>query len=401
MTPASAPLHIVHTESSCGWGGQELRILSEARGMISRGHRVTLIAPVAARIFAEASRYRVPVTALPIEKKRLGGIGAIRDWLKRHPADVVNTHSSTDSWLVALAWASLNKAPAIVRTRHISAAVPDNMASRWLYRDASRYIVTTGESLRERLIERLGLDRNRVLSIPTGIDTATFRPPSERERTNARHAIGADPATVVVGIVATLRSWKGHRFLIEGFADALRRSSPIPPDGKPPHSMRLVIVGDGPQRDALETLVDQLGIRDSVRFAGNQPNVVPWLHAMDLFALPSYANEGVPQAILQAMACGVPVITTDAGAIGEVAHEATDLRPATACIVRKEHADDLRDAILAMKDDLPRREMLARNALEVVRESHGIEGMLDRMESVFRAAAGVTKDPAPIERGIR
>jgi glycosyltransferase involved in cell wall biosynthesis len=225
-----------------------------------------------------------------------------------------------------------------------------------------------------------------VLSIPTGIDTNTFRPPSARERTAARNAVGADPGTLVVGIVATLRSWKGHRYLIEGFADAWARSTAADAQSKKPPAMRLVIVGDGPQRDALEALVDSLGIRAQVRFGGNQPNVIPWLHAMDLFALPSYANEGVPQAILQAMACGVPVITTDAGAIGEVAYD-TGEHP-TACVVRKEHAGDLRDAIVALRDDPPRRERIARNALGVVREHHGIDGMLDRMETVFRAAVG-------------
>jgi glycosyltransferase involved in cell wall biosynthesis len=378
MTTSTRPLHIVHTESSTGWGGQELRILAEARGMLDRGHRVTLIAPVAARIFADASRFRVPVTALPIERKRLGGVGALRDWLMKHPCDVVNTHSSTDSWLVALAWASLRKPPAIVRTRHISAPVPDNIASRWLYRDAASRVVTTGESLRTQLIARLSMNPERVVSIPTGIDTAAFRPPTLRERTMARNAIGVDPATLVVGIVATLRSWKGHRYLIEGFAAALK--SPGVP------KMKLVVVGDGPQREALTALVDKLGIKAQVRFGGNQPNVIPWLHALDLFALPSYANEGVPQAILQAMACGVPVITTDAGAIDEVAYAGPDLERATARIVRKEHPDDLRDAILALANDSRQRDLIARNALALVRERHGIDGMLDRMETVFRTA---------------
>ena len=386
LRPALRPLHIVHTESSCGWGGQELRILVESRGMIARGHRVTLLAPVAARIFAEASRYRVPVIALPIEKKRLGAIGALRDWLRTHPADVINTHSSTDSWLAALAWASLANAPPIVRTRHISAPVPENIASRWLYRRACSYVVTTGASLRDALISRLRLDPSRVLSIPTGIDTAAFRPPTERERRVARAAIGANEGDFVVGIVATLRSWKGHRYLIEGFAKALRMRA----DGTA-NAMRLVIVGDGPQRDALEALVDAQSIRAHVRFAGNQPDVIAWLHAMDLFALPSYANEGVPQAILQAMGCGVPVITTDAGAIAEIAFASSadgNASQATALIARKENPDDLCDGILALKHDAARRELMVNNALALVRTSHGIDGMLDRMESVFRAAAG-------------
>ena len=388
--PPSAfrPLHIVHTESSCGWGGQELRILVESRGMIARGHRVTLLAPVAARIFAEASRYRVPVIALPIEKKRLGAIGALRDWLRAHRVDVINTHSSTDSWVAALAWASLKHAPPIVRTRHISAPVPENIASRWLYRRACSYIVTTGASLRDALVARLRLDPSRVLSIPTGIDTAAFHPPTERERRVARAAIGAGDDDYIVGIVATLRSWKGHRYLIEGFADALRSTS----DGAA-NKMRLMIVGDGPQRQALEALVDTLELRTHVRFAGNQPNVIAWLHAMDLFVLPSYANEGVPQAILQAMGCGVPVITTDAGAIAEVAYASGpdgDAGKATAWIARKESAADLRDAMLALKDDAARCELMVNNALALVGASHGIDGMLDRMEAVFRAAAGQT-----------
>ncbi len=402
MPPAAfRPLHIVHTESSCGWGGQELRILIESRGMIARGHRVTLIAPMAARIFAEASRYRVPVIALPIEKKRLGAIGALRDWLRAHPVDVINTHSSTDSWLAALAWASLKHAPSIVRTRHISSPVPENIASRWLYRHASRFIVTTGASLRDTLVSRLRLDPSRVLSIPTGIDTTAFRPPTERERRAARAAVGANEGDYVVGIVATLRSWKGHRYLIEGFAKALQSETDSRMESSG-HAMRLVIVGDGPQREALEALVETHQLRSNVRFAGNQPNVIPWLHAMDLFVLPSYANEGVPQAILQAMGCGVPVVTTDAGAIAEIAFASGpdgDESKATAWIARKENADDLRDAILALKADAARRDLMVNNALVLVRASHGIDGMLDRMESVFRAAAanGAIADPQSIE----
>ncbi len=353
--------------------------------MIGRGHRVTLVAPVAARIFAEASRFRVPVVPLPIERKKLGGVGALRDWLRLHPVDVVNTHSSTDSWLVALAWASMKRGPVIVRTRHISSPVPNNFASRWLYRDAARYVVTTGESLRERLIERLAMDATRVVSVPTGIDTAAFRPPTARERTSARNAIGVDERTLVVGIVATLRSWKGHRYLIEGFADALRRA----PDAARA-AMKLVIVGDGPQRAALEALVDKLALRAQVRFGGNQPNVIPLLHALDLFSLPSYANEGVPQAILQAMACGVPVITTDAGAIAEVAYAASDPAQSTALIVPRENPEALSDAIGALAGDRLRREVLAANALALVRERHGIEGMLDRMETIFRDACGMS-----------
>ena len=127
------PLHILHTEASLGWGGQEIRILTEAEGMIARGHHVTLIAPAEANIRREGEARGIPTLALPIGKKRLSGLFALRNWLKNNRCDVINTHSSTDTWLAALACATMSDAPPLVRTRHISAPVPDNFSSRWLY----------------------------------------------------------------------------------------------------------------------------------------------------------------------------------------------------------------------------------------------------------------------------
>jgi glycosyltransferase involved in cell wall biosynthesis len=367
-------MRIVHTEASCGWGGQEIRILNEARGMILRGHAVQLLCPAEARIHAEAPRFGVPVTSLPIGRKTIGGVLAMRRWLKANPVDVINTHSSTDTWLTALACASIGSAPPLVRTRHISAPVPNNLSTRWLYGTASRMIVTTGASLRQALIDDNGLDPARVVSIPTGIDTTLYRPPFAAERQASRRMIGVEVEAAdefVVGIVATLRSWKGHRYLIEAVAQLQAR--------KPAFQLKLVIVGDGPQRATLEQQVTELELGETVRFAGNQSDVVPWLHGFDAFALPSYANEGVPQALLQAMACALPVITTDAGAIGEIARDQE-----TALIVARQNRAPLADAILRLAADPKLREHLAGNASQLVHSSHGLDTMLERMEAVFR-----------------
>ena len=368
-------MKIVHTESSRGWGGQEIRILNEARGMIARGHEVLLLCPADARIHAEAARFGVPVHALPIARKNSEGVRAMRGWLTARGADkrpdVINTHSSTDSWLAALACISIKQAPPIVRTRHISASVPNNLSTRWLYAKGCRMIVTTGESLREALILDLRLDADRVVSIPTGIDTSTFRPPTESEREMAREKIAASRETFVVGIAATLRSWKGHRFLVEAIGRCVA--------ARPDFALRLVIVGDGPQRASLETQVAQARLTDHVSFAGDQSDVVPWLHAFDLFALPSYANEGVPQALLQAMGCALPVVTTDAGAIPEIAQHGE-----TAWVVAKEDSGQLAQALILLAGDPALRARLGENACAQVRERHGIERMLDRMEAVFR-----------------
>jgi len=364
---AGERLRILHTESSLGWGGQEIRVLTEARGVARRGHEVTLAAPPQSRIFQAAPGYGLEAVAVPIARKSAGGLFAMMKLLGSRPFDVANTHSSTDSWLTAAATCLLSRPPPLVRTRHISAPVPRNFLTRWLYRDACRRVVTTGERLRQQVIEETGVAPDRVVSIPTGIDLERFRP---GDAAAARAALGLAPGGPVIGIVATLRSWKGHRYLLEAFAGLADRSA------------RLLVVGDGPQREALEKLAGELGIAARVRFAGNQDDVAPWLQALDLFCLPSYANEGVPQALMQAMACGLPVVSTPVGSIAEIVQDGE-----TGTLVAPEDAPALRAAIEALLADPAARAKLARGARSAALQRFGEDRMVERMIDVFTVVA--------------
>lgn len=361
-------MHIVHTEASLGWGGQEIRILTESAGLLERGEKVTLLCPPDSKIYAEALLRGIPVVPLPIGHKNPQGIYGLFNWLKNNPATVVNTHSSTDSWLAALALQLLKKALPIVRTRHISAPVPNNMATRWLYTRASRHIVTTGEALRQQLMNTNGYPGERITSVPTGIDTDYFVP---GDRMGARARLGLNTSNYIVGIVATLRSWKGHRYLVEAFAEIADKNT------------RLLIVGDGPQRVALEKQIAERGLADRVWMVGNQSDVLPWLQALDIFVLPSYANEGVPQALIQAMLCGLPVITTPIGGILEaVQHEQTGL------IVEPHRPASLRNAITRLMHDDSLGKTLGTAARACAQEKFSLAAMLDNMQRIF---AGVCR----------
>lgn len=360
-------MRIVHTESSLGWGGQEIRVLSESQGLIARGHEVRVLCPQEARIHEEAGKRGVPVTSLPIGRKNARGVLSMRGWLLANACDVVNTHSSTDSWLVALAAKAVKEPPALIRTRHISAAVPGNAPTRWLYQRAAKHIVTTGESIRQALITSNGYAPSTITSVPTGIDAQRFRP---GDRAAARRELQLPPDCTLVTIVATLRSWKGHRYLLEAMA-AL------------PAGIELAVVGDGPQRAALESQLNTLGLRERVRMAGNRDDVLPWLQAADIFALPSYANEGVPQALVQAMMTGLACVTTTAGSIGELAQD-----DRTALVVAAQEVGALRDAILRLAGDRALRARLGAAAREFCAARYSYETMLDRMEAVYRNAGG-------------
>ncbi len=364
-------MKIVHTEASGGWGGQEMRILSEAAGMIARGHEVTLVCPPDAAIFAAAPGYGVPVVPLPIGRKRLPNLLAFRRWLaeRQRQIDIVNAHSSTDSWLAALACATMTDAPPLIRTRHLSTPVNTSPTTRWLYQGACRHVVVTGEAIRQQLVRDNGYDPASITSIPTGIDLARFVP---RDRAAARRELGLDVGATYVGILATLRDWKGHTVLFDAL-DRLKDSHP---------SLRLLVVGDGPYRDRLDARLAAIGLAGRVDFVGHRKDAERWLNALDVFALPSWGDEGVSQALMQAMASELPIVTTPVGSLTEVIHDGE-----TGLVVPPRDPDALAAAIIRLLRDRECAARLAAAARRLALERCGLDTMLDRMEALFRRFA--------------
>lgn len=361
--PDEKPLTILHTESSGGWGGQEIRILTESAGMIGRGYNVKIICQRKTKIYSEAIKMNIPVVALPIGHKKISSLLILHKWLKKNPADIINTHSSTDSWLTALAILFLKKRPKVIRTRHVSAPVSKNLPTTWLYTKASDYIVTTGEKIRRTLIENNGFSPKKITSIPTGIDENYFTP---GEKLTARKKLSLPEKRFIIGIVATIRSWKGHIYLIQAVAKL-----------KDPN-IHLLIVGDGPSRHLIEAELIKTNLTKQTTMAGNQADVVPWLQSMDLFVLPSYANEGVPQSLIQAMLCNIPVISTPVGSIEELV-----INDKTGVLVPPKDAENLKKSIAEVMHSDVYRDQSAQSGREHALKHYTKSKMLDDMESVF------------------
>lgn len=358
-------MNIIHTESSCGWGGQEIRILEESRGLIQRGYNVCIICPRESRIFEEAPKYEVPVHSIPIARKNLKGLFAIRNWIKENTIDIINTHSSTDSWLTALSCMSITNAPPIIRTRHLSTTVHRNLPTWWLYRHAAQHLVVTGEALKQQLINENGIPPDRITSVPTGIDTSRFHP---RDRKLCREKLGLPSNAIIVGILATLRDWKGHTVLFNAI-NKIYKSHP---------TLRVLIVGDGPYRDRLDNHLKNLQIVNRVLFVGHQDNPEIWLGAMDIFTLPSWGDEGVSQALMQAMATGLPVITTPIGGLTEAV-----INDLTGLIAQPRDSNDLASSIDKLINNKTLAKQLGTNAIIHIQKNFERNIMLDHMESIF------------------
>ena len=364
------PLAILHTENSTGWGGQEIRILTEARGMLDRGHQVMLLTPADAEILPAAQKLGIPVTPIDIEKKRLGALSRLRSWLAKHGAeyDVINTHSSTDSWLSAVACATLSNMPPMVRTRHVSTPINNHASTRWLYRQATAHIVTAGEALRQQLHRDNHYALANMTSVRTGIDLQRYKPLDK----SAMRAKLNLPDVPTIGVLATLRDWKGHRDLLDALV-LLRE--------KFPHlqTWQLIIIGDGPERERLTTRIAELNLQSVTHLVGNQENVPEWLSALDLLTLPSYGAEGVPQGIMQGMACGLAVVSTTVGAINEAVQNGV-----TGTMVSPRNPALLAEALSKLMNDHVLREKMGKAGYLYAQQHFGIDVMLDKMEAIFR-----------------
>jgi glycosyltransferase involved in cell wall biosynthesis len=307
MSVAANP-RILHTEWSMGWGGQEIRILAEMRAFRERGIPMEIACRTGSRIAQEAAKAGFTVHLLPFAGRLdLRTVLALRRLARTRHFSLLHTHSSIDSWCGGLA-GRLFGIP-VVRSRHLSSAVRPGLNAHIVYDWLPDAVISSGRHIRDHLVNNCGCRAEKHFSIPAGADHHHFSPAADARPVIAE--FGLDGAHPVIGIVAVLRSWKGHRVLFEASARLL--------DAFP--GLRLLVVGDGPLREHLPGWAAELGLTGHVVFAGHRDDVPACMKAMDVCVLPSLKNEATSQVMPQAMLVGTPVICSSAGGLTEVVED--------------------------------------------------------------------------------
>ncbi|MCX6994843.1 MAG: glycosyltransferase family 4 protein [Chlamydiae bacterium] len=285
---------ILHTESSLGWGGQEIRVFQDACSFRDEGYRILLAAPAESLIYKRMNEAGFEVFPFSFRWRNLWKLGHI---IRLQGVKIINTHSSKDSWMGGVA-ARLFSCK-VVRTRHLSTPVKRGLNSIVLYRYLADTLVTTCQITADILQKQSG--QKKCVSIPTGLKIEGIK-----LRYDLREKFGISPTDFVVGTLCVLRSWKGVQGLLS--AAALCQDLPI----------TWLIVGDGPMLSRLKIQAKNL---KKVIFTGHVEPPYEALAAMDIFTLLSTANEGVSQATIQAASLGKPLITSNVGGLPEVCLE--------------------------------------------------------------------------------
>lgn len=208
--------------------------------------------------------------------------------------------------------------------------------------------------------------RNRMLCIPNGVDTARFRPDAMAYgRLRAQLGLAAD--ALLIGCVADLFAVKRHVDLVDAFV-RIRDTYP---------QARLLLVGEGPLRSAIESRVRTRRVEDGVHMLGSRKDVDALLPALDVFVLAS-DTEGLSNAILEAQACGLPVVATQVGGNPDIVDDDCG------ALVPARDPDAMAEAISALLHNPDLRSRMGRAARSLVVGNHSLDSMTQAYASLYQ-----------------
>jgi glycosyltransferase involved in cell wall biosynthesis len=226
-------------------------------------------------------------------------------------------------------------------------------------------IITVSQAVREAIAAELRHPSAPLEVIYNPVDLDRFRPDNRREEVRA--ALGLEPEQIALGMVGRLVEAKGHRYLLEALAILL-----------PQHPQaRLLIIGDGVLRGELEELGRELGIADAVRFLGLRRDIPDLLNALDIFVFPSIW-EGLPVALLEAMACELPVVASDIAPVHEVVGDRR-----AALLVPPTDIQGLAGAIARLLADRQLARQLAAAGRERVKEKFSARACVRKLQDLY------------------
>ncbi|MFH0943848.1 MAG: glycosyltransferase family 4 protein [Planctomycetota bacterium] len=379
---------VIHVITKLELGGAQQNTLDTCSLLDRRRFRVALLSGPDGLLTSEAARipdidYRiVPSLSRPIRPVRdYHAFRCLRDHIRQIAAEngppIVHTHSSKGGILGRLAARAADVSDVVHTIHGFGHPACSNLVTRQLALQAERHVsqhtrcfVAVSKANLERG-RSLNLFRNsRVELIRSGFDLGRFRARIV-DRAEARQRLGLEPESPLIGTVACFKPQKDLQTFVKT-AGAMRSAIP---------DARFLIVGDGDSRPDLERMIGAAGLRPAFSLLGWRRDVPEILPALDVFVLTS-RWEGLPRSLVQAMACGIPVVSTSVdGVLDLVTHMETGLlaRPGDHLGIARGISDLIRDEGL--------RHRLAANAAPLV-DQFDLGTMIAKLEALYESLAG-------------
>ncbi|GMU92480.1 MAG: glucosyl transferase [Candidatus Hydrogenedentota bacterium] len=348
-------MNILHIDDQLGWRGGEQQASYLIAGLTKLGHRCVVAGRAAGAFLrsgfdgAEVIRVAIPCWGEmdPISPTLLARA------VRAYDIDILHAHSSHAATYACVA-RKLARRGRVVVSRRVDFPPARNAFSAWKYAQPDR-IVAISQCI-NRVLRAYGVPESKLRVVMSGIDPDRLNgPPIERD------TLGIPGDAVLAGNVAALVGHKDHATLVAAMPAILRE---IP-------NFRLIVAGEGALRKPIESQIRELGVSHAVKLLGQRDDVPRLLRAMDLFILSS-SEEGLGTSVLDAMACGVPVVATDAGGISEMVRNGE-----TGLLAPPRDPAALAAAVVRMVRDADLRTRVKDAAAELVRDQFTVDRMVE------------------------
>lgn len=362
-------VHVLHLIDGLTFGGAETLLRDLASGLERRGYRITVGYSTPGPFVQELADKgltlkRIPRLALvdPIFLVRMVRL------MRSDPPQIVHTHLFKSDFHGRLA-ARIANVPVVVSTLHNNDVWARNWLLGHLYGATARFadrLIAVSPEVREFHLAKTGVPEDKLMVIENSVDVSHFEGhEAEARAIRAEFEVAEDAP--LFGIVGRLKPQKDLPTFLHAAAEILREQ----PDA------RFLVVGDGPLQDELEAQADELGLRPALVFTGMRKDVPAILSALDALVLSSLW-EGLPVILLEAMAAGLPVVSTAVDGVQGVA-----LPDETALLVPVSDPKALAQACLRLARDLALRESMGRAGKARVTKRYSLDAMIDRISALY------------------
>ena len=358
----------LHIDTARTWRGGQNQVLLTVLGLRALGHRAMLVAHAAGELRQRAKEGLELIPLAPKTEMDLGAAWRLSRAIKQLQPDVIHAHDPHGVAMAALALSMSTQLakPPLVAARRVDFHLKNNALSRWKYRQVDCFICAS-DAVRQMLVAD-GVPTSRAVTVHEGIDLGHVEaaPPAD-----LHSELWLPHNSPIVGNVAALVPHKGQRHLIEAAAIVIKKV----PDA------RFVIAGEGELRPALERQIKEHHLEKHVFLAGFRPDVLSVHKAFDIFVMSS-VTEGLGTSLLDAMACGKPIVATTAGGMPEVVADGR-----TGLLVPPRDHAAMADALIKLLTDAALRAEMGAAGLARVRARFSAERMVQDTLDVYRRVA--------------
>jgi glycosyltransferase involved in cell wall biosynthesis len=355
----------LHVDTARTWRGGQNQVLVTVMCLRALGHRAALVAHPGGELRQRAAEGLDLIPLAPRMEMDLSAAWRLSRVIRQLRPDIVHAHDPHGVAMAALAlsMSTERRTPRLVASRRVDFHLARNAFSRWKYRQVDRFICAS-EAIRRMLIGD-GVPAARTVTVHEGIDLAHVdaAPPADLHK-----ELWLPHQAPIVGNIAALVPHKGQRHLVDAAAEVLRAQP----------ETHFVIAGEGELRGALEHQIRQHHLDKRVTLMGFRTDPLSVLKALDIFVMSS-VTEGLGTSLLDAMACGKPVVASRTGGIPEVVADGE-----TGILVPPRDHRALAAAIVRLLGDKALRDRMGAAGLARVRQHFTAEIMATRTMDVYR-----------------